>query len=104
MTFAGARESTERQITICPFLGIEDDSMLVDCLVVIPLDQTDVHSLPAFVALTVTADVTIETLAQQLSIDPVLLEQYNDLNAGDILIPGEWVLIPHTRAATPRSF
>lgn len=69
--------------------------LLIDWLVVVPSNQKDVKGLPAFKAYIVTADVSVTTLAQQLSIDPGLLELYNGLKGEDTLKTGEWVLVPH---------
>jgi hypothetical protein len=73
----------------------------VDWLIIVPINQTDAHGLPAFDAYAVKADVLVEILAQQLSIDPASLKLYNGLGDGEILRSGEWVLVPHMGTATP---
>jgi LysM repeat protein len=75
--------------------------LTIDWLVVIPINQTDVHTLPQFEAYIVRADVVMETIAQQLSIDPSVLKLYNGLKDGEVLSKGEWLLIPHVPISTP---
>jgi hypothetical protein len=75
--------------------------LTIDWLVVIPVNQTDVHSLPQFEAYSIPADVVVEKLAQQLSIDPSVLKLFNGLKDGEVLRKGEWLLIPHVPAPTP---
>ncbi len=70
-------------------------------LIIVPINQTDVRGLPVFEAYEVKADVAVQILAQQLSIDPALLELYNDLGNDELLSSGEWVLVPHMGTATP---
>jgi hypothetical protein len=57
--------------------------------------------LPAFKAYIITVDVSVTTLAQQISIDPGLLELYNALKGEDMLNTGEWVLVPYLGTPTP---
>jgi LysM repeat protein len=78
--------------------------LLVDFLVIIPVNQTDVSGLPAFEAYRVEKDTPVEELAQQLLVDPAVLKYYNDLKDGQVLTAGEWVLVPHTGTATPRPY
>ena len=75
--------------------------LLIDWLVVVPTDPMDVKGLPAFNAYIVTAEVSVTTLAQQLSINPELLELYNGLKGEDLLNTGEWVLVPYLGTPTP---
>ena len=75
--------------------------MLIDWLVVVPPNQIDVKGLPAFKAYIVTADVSVTSLAEQLSVDPGLLELYNGLIGEDTLKTGEWVLVPYLGNQTP---
>jgi LysM repeat protein len=75
--------------------------LVVDRLVIVPINQTDIHGLPAFEAYEVKADVVVETLAQQLAVDPSLLKLYNGLKDGEPLSTGDWLLIPHVGTATP---
>ena len=73
----------------------------VGWLLIIPTNQTDVSGLPAFEAYQVKADVAVETLAKQLSVDPALLKLHNGLHDGEILSAGEWLLVPHLGTAIP---
>jgi LysM repeat protein len=73
----------------------------IDWYVVIPVNQTDVHTLPLFEPYSVQADIVTETFAQQLSIDPSVLKLYNGLKDGEVIKKGEWLLIPHVPVATP---
>ena len=75
--------------------------LLIDWLVVVPTNPMDVKGLPAFKAYIVTADVSVTTLAQQLSISPDLLELYNGLQGEDLLNTSEWVLVPYLGTPTP---
>ncbi|MGB8214213.1 MAG: LysM domain-containing protein [Anaerolineales bacterium] len=75
--------------------------LLVNWLLIVPINQTDVQGLPVFEAYTVKTSVLVETLTQQLSIDPTMFKLYNGLNDGEILSAGEWVLVPHMATATP---
>jgi len=70
-------------------------------LVIVPVNRTDIHGLPSFEAYEVKTDIAVRTLAQQLSIDPALLELYNGLGNNEFLTSGEWVLVPHMSTATP---
>ena len=70
-------------------------------LIIVPVNRTDIHGLPAFEAYEVKTDIAVRTLAQQLSIDPALLELYNGLGNNEFLSSGEWVLVPHMSTATP---
>ncbi len=72
----------------------------VDWLVIIPVGITDTQGLPAFEAYMVTDQVTIEELAQKLSVSPEVLRYYNAVEGGYRLTPGEWLLIPKN-SATP---
>jgi hypothetical protein len=73
----------------------------VGWLVIIPPDQTDVSGLPAFEPYQVKADVAVEKLAQQLSVDPGMLKLYNSLNEAEILHADDWLIIPHIGTAIP---
>jgi len=69
--------------------------LLIGTLIIIPINQTDVHGLPAFGVYEVKTDISVRALAQQLSIDPALLELYNGLGNSESLSSGDWVLVPH---------
>jgi len=73
----------------------------IDWLIIVPINQTDVYGLPVLDAYEVKTDIAVRTLAQQLSIDPALLELYNGLGNNEFLSSGEWVLVPHLGTATP---
>jgi hypothetical protein len=73
----------------------------IDWLIIIPVNRTDTHGLPSFDAYEVKTEIAVRTLAQQLSIDPALLELYNGLGNNEFLSSGEWVLVPHMSTATP---
>jgi len=73
----------------------------IDWLIIVPVNRTDIHGLPSFEAYEVKTDIAVRTLAQQLSIDPALLELYNGLGNNEFLNSGEWVLVPHMSTATP---
>ena len=70
-------------------------------LIIVPINRTDIHGLPSFEAYEVKTNIAVRTLAQQLSIDPALLELYNGLGNNEFLSSGEWVLVPHMSTATP---
>ncbi len=70
-------------------------------LIIVPIDQTEIHGLPVFEAFQVKADIAVRILAQQLSVDPALFELYNGLGNDELLSAGEWVLVPHMATATP---
>jgi hypothetical protein len=71
--------------------------LLINSLVVVPYELTNVELLPAFQAFQVPADISVEVLAQQMNVDPSLLKQYNQLNDGEILKSGDWLLVPHLK-------
>jgi hypothetical protein len=70
-------------------------------LIIVPINQTNVQGLPTFDAFEVSTDVAVRTLAQQLSVDPALLELYNGLGNNEFMNSGDWVLVPHMSTATP---
>ena len=70
----------------------------VDALIVIPVGFTDVSNLPRFEAYIVAdADKPVESLAQELGVDPRDLKYYNVLSDGEKLKVGDWLLIPRAR-------
>jgi hypothetical protein len=73
----------------------------IGAFVIIPTNQTDVHEYPAFEAYKVLSDTDVETLAQQLSIDPVVFKRFNNLVDGEMLQTGQWLLVPRTGAPFP---
>jgi hypothetical protein len=75
--------------------------LLTNFLIIIPFQRADVANLPTFQAFQVQADSSVEILAGQLGTDPALLVKYNDLREDEILKKGDWVLVPHSRTATP---
>ena len=78
--------------------------LLVDSLVVIPVNRTDVSGLPVFEAYRVEKEIPVEDLAKQLSVDPAVFKYYNGLQDGQVLRADEWVLVPHIGTATPRTY
>jgi len=74
--------------------------LLVDSLIIIPINQTDVSGLPSFEAYMVEKDMPAEELAKQLSVNPSLFEVYNDIKANQVLKNGEWVLVPRSPVTT----
>jgi hypothetical protein len=75
--------------------------LTIGWFVVIPVNQTDVHTLPLFEPFAVQADIITETFAQQLSLDPSVLKLYNGLKDGEVIRKGDWLFIPHVPIATP---
>ncbi len=64
-------------------------------VIVIPVNTTDITSLPAFTVFEVIEDnLLIETVAIGFNVDIDDLRQYNHLPEGYILTKGEWLLIP----------
>ena len=66
----------------------------LDWIVVIPINTNDVSDIPSFEPYEVRQPVTIEVLANQLSVDLTELRRYNRIPSGYILNPGEWLLVP----------
>ena len=77
--------------------------IIVNKIIVIPIGILDPRDLPAFEPYKVIGEkIEVAQLAQQLSVDANLLAYYNALKTDTTLFPGDWVLVPHTRAtATP---
>ena len=72
----------------------------IDSLVIIPVGFTDVSSLPSFETYVVTeTGRTVESLAQELGVDPHDLKYYNAIGDGEALQVGDWLLIPRARPA-----
>ncbi len=64
-------------------------------VIVIPVNTTDVSTLPAFSVFEVTEDnLLIETVAMGLNVNIVDLCKYNHLPEGYVLTKGELLLIP----------
>lgn len=67
----------------------------IDSLVIIPVGFTDVSNLPSFETYVVTeTGRTVESLAQELGVDPRNLKYYNAIGDGESLQVGDWLLIP----------
>jgi len=73
----------------------------VGTLVIVPVNQTDISGLPSFDAFEVNSDISVQALAQQLSVEPTLLELYNGIGSNESLKSGDWVIVPHMSTATP---
>lgn len=73
--------------------------LLVDRLVVIPLGAYEVDpKTPPFTTYQVSGgQITVEDLAEQLSVDVNLLRYYNGIQPGQILARGCWVIVPVAR-------
>jgi len=70
----------------------------VDSIIVIPLNRTDPGDLPAFEPYGIADEgMTLRDIANKFGVDLDTLARYNDLLPDDILVPGEWVLIPRER-------
>jgi len=71
------------------------NSLFANRVIVIPVNTTDVSTLPAFTVFEVTEDnLFIETVAMGLNVDIVELCKYNHLPERYVLTKGEWLLIP----------
>ena len=71
------------------------NSLFANRVIVIPINTTDVSTLPAFTVFEVTEDnLFIETVAMGLNVDIVELCKYNHLPERYVLTKGEWLLIP----------
>jgi len=72
------------------------ETLLYNQIIVIPLNSTDISSLPPFSAYQEqTGGVTIDELANRMNLDPFAFRLYNELPEGYIVSQGEWLLIPH---------
>jgi hypothetical protein len=75
--------------------------LLPNAVIVIPLNQVNVNDLPLFEPYRVTQSISIQALAVKFSVDIDMLMVYNLVDPEYIFTVGEWVLIPHSRLATP---
>lgn len=66
----------------------------VDWVVVIPIERTDVAGLPPFEPYQVQADITAEALVAELNTGLDDFIAFNDLQPGELLQTGDWVLVP----------
>lgn len=66
----------------------------LDWVVIIPLNTSDVTGIPPFEPYEVKEAISVETLAEILSVDLTNLRLYNRIPSGYALNPGEWILIP----------
>jgi len=66
----------------------------LDWIVIIPLNTVDVGGIPQFEPYEVKQAVTVEVLADLLSVDLTDLRLYNRIPKGYTLNPGEWLLVP----------
>ena len=67
----------------------------VDATVIIPLQKEDTQGLSLFEPYQVThAQIAAEALAKELETDALLFKYVNDLDDGDILRKGDWILVP----------
>jgi hypothetical protein len=75
--------------------------LLPNAVIVIPLNQVNVNDLPLFEPYRVTQSISIQALAVKFSVDIDMLKVYNLVDPEYVFSVGEWVLIPHSRLATP---
>jgi len=67
----------------------------VDATVIIPLQKEDTQGLSLFEPYQVThAQIAAEALAKELETDALLFKYVNDLDDGDLLHQGDWILVP----------
>jgi hypothetical protein len=71
--------------------------LLVDWTVIIPVGKIDLQGVPAFQPYMVVASVTVDELAQSISVDASTLSYYNGLTADYRLSPGDWLLVPREK-------
>ena len=71
------------------------DTLLVNKIIIIPLNTTDVSNVPPFsLYKEESGGVAIEELANRMNLDAASLRTYNDLPEGYTVSQGEWLLIP----------
>jgi hypothetical protein len=69
-------------------------------IAVIPVGITDVANHPRFEVHEVReTGRVVESFAQELHVDPHKLNYYNDTRPGEELKPGDWLLIPRSKAS-----
>jgi len=69
--------------------------LFVNWVVVIPVGIEDPTGLPAFEAFQVTMrGLTVDALAEELSVEPENLAKYNNVPTDYKFSPGEWILLP----------
>jgi hypothetical protein len=69
--------------------------LFVDLIVIIPIGVDDPAGLPQFEAFQVTMrGLTVDSLAEELIVDPESLSRYNNLPMDYIFNPGDWILVP----------
>ncbi len=74
----------------------------INWLIIIPIDQQDVSGLPVFEAYLVESDmITLEKVAESLSVNAAVLAKYNDLPIETTLRIGDWLIIPRERQMFP---
>jgi hypothetical protein len=70
-------------------------------LIIIPINQKDVSNLPQFEIYHVKENMTINSLASKLDVDPDLLRYFNGFPTSEQqLIAKEWIIIPRERPKT----
>jgi len=69
--------------------------LLIDQIIVIPLNLTNPTGIPPFIAYEILeSSITFEQIANELSVPLEELLNYNNVNAGYTLQQGDWILIP----------
>jgi len=66
----------------------------INWLIIIPVNNTDVMELPTFEAYQVEEEISVRTLAEELSINLENVLFYNAIDSDHILHEGEWLLVP----------
>jgi len=69
--------------------------LMVDWIVIIPVDIEDPTGLPLFEAFQVTMrGLTVESLSGELSVEPENLAKYNNVPLDYTFSRGDWILVP----------
>ncbi len=63
-------------------------------LVIIPVDLFDVSDLPAFEPYQVEGDILVDELAIELNVSIDDLTLYNNIDRGNLLQRGDWIIVP----------
>jgi LysM repeat protein len=72
-------------------------TLLPNLIVIIPVGEIDLQGVPAFQPYLVKAGMTVDELAQSISVDVSTLSYYNGLTADYRLSPGDWLLVPREK-------
>ena len=81
-------------------VNVENMTFWANSLIVIPVGQTDVSTLPRFKVIMMTdVPISIQELSTQYNVDAQVLAQFNFVPITYTFQSGEWVLIPVSAAA-----